>query len=635
METPIPDDVTLHQSGERRIAVPLRVLATAALSTAVAGIVIACLTLRLNPQVHSRPTDALLLMVYLCLGYAVIGLVAGASAWLAVQIILTATHRTRLAGVGRKIESAALGILGLGPLLFAASLPDLGLAGGTLTTLIFSPDLAGKLTTLVAIALLLGTAGLILRPALSALRQKCGLPSRGSLAFGLAAVLGLAIVYALFGAPRATAGEEETTAIDQRLPASPLFDNAPPVVLLCIDGADLDDVILPMVEAGELPIFAQLMVDGTWGELATFAPTLSPAVWTTLVTGKTKEEHGIHGFTVFQLPGLQASILEFPLHSGLNFQLFPLIERLPGMPLIRLPFTSNMRRVPALWNIASRYYPVGIFRWRTTWPVEKVNGFGVASTVTLGETAHRSGKPLDLSLYHHPPDVFEELTPPPGPPGIDAVRPYLKPGVEFDPESERIRFIRSSMRSHTVHYLSLLIRRHQPRFTASTFYSVDAFNHYFGVDSRTGGPFAPAVAERYRFADTRLGELLEALGSDANVIVVSDHGYDFVNNNHTHAPPGIFFARGPAFQPARRVTGLTVFDVAPLVLHLLALPPGQDMPAAASGSYLAALDPAYAKNNPVSTVPSWGSTENVALRPPSAGQERMILDELRSLGYIE
>ncbi|MBD3856618.1 MAG: alkaline phosphatase family protein [Acidobacteria bacterium] len=576
METPIPDDVTLHQSGERRIAVPLRVLATAALSTASAGIVIACLTLRLNPQVHSRPTDALLLMVYLCLG------------------------------------------LGLGPLLFAASLPDLGLAGGTLTTLIFSPDLVGKLTMLVAIALLLGTAGLILRPALSALRQKCGIPSRGSLAFGLSAVLGLAIVYALFGAPRATAGEEETTAIDQRLPASPLFDNAPPVVLLCIDGADLDDVILPMVEAGELPIFAQLMVDGTWGELATFAPTLSPAVWTTLVTGKTKEEHGIHGFTVFQLPGLQASILEFPLHSGLNFQLFPLIERLPGMPLIRLPFTSNMRRVPALWNIASRYYPVGIFRWRTTWPVEKVNGFGVASTVTLGETAHRSGKPLDLSLYHHPPDVFEELTPPPGPPGIDAVRPYLKPGVEFDPESERIRFIRSSMRSHTVHYLSLLIRRHQPRFTASTFYSVDAFNHYFGVDSRTGGPFAPAVAERYRFADTRLGELLEALGSDANVIVVSDHGYDFVNNNHTHAPPGIFFARGPAFQPARRVTGLTVFDVAPLVLHLLALPPGQDMPAAASGS-----------------VPSWGSTENVALRPPSAGQERMILDELRSLGYIE
>ena len=59
------------------------------------------------------------------------------------------------------------------------------------------------------------------------------------------------------------------------------------------------------------------------------------------------------------------------------------------------------------------------------------------------------------------------------------------------------------------------------------------------------------------------------------------------------------------------------------------------MPAAASGSYLAALDPAYVRHNPVSTVPSWGSTENAALRPQATDQEQMILDELRSLGYIE
>ena len=75
--------------------------------------------------------------------------------------------------------------------------------------------------------------------------------------------------------------------------------------------------------------------------------------------------------------------------------------------------------------------------------------------------------------------------------------------------------------------------------------------------------------------------------------------------------------------------------MAPLVLHLLALPPGEDMPAAASKSYLVALDPAYVQQNPVSTIPSWGSTEDAALRPQSNGREQMILDELRSLGYIE
>jgi len=631
------DDLTLELTGERRTAAFQRALATAVFGTAVAGIVIACLTLRLNPQIYARPADALLLIAYLCVGYAVIGLVVGTAAWLAVQIILAATRQTRLAGVARKIESAMLGVLGLGPLLYAASLPDLGLAGRTLTNFIFSPDLAGKLTTLGAVTLALGAAGLVLRPALSTLRQRSGLSVPASLAVGLSAALGLAFVCALFGPPRAAAEEAspETAVVDQQLPASPLFDDAPPVVLLCIDGADLDDVILPMVDAGELPTFARFMAEGTWGELGTFAPTLSPAIWTTLVTGKTKEEHGIHGFTVFQLPGLQASILEFPLHSGLNFKLMPLIERLPGVPSIRLPFTSDMRRVPALWNIAGRYYTVGIFHWRTTWPVENVNGFDLASGVTLGETTGRSGKPRDASLYRHPPDVFEGLPPPPKLPDIDAVRPYLKPGVDFDPEDKRVRLIRSSMSRYTVHYLSLLIRRHQSRFTAAAFYSVDAFNHYFGVDRMTDGSFAPAVAERYRFTDTRLGELLDALGPDINVLVVSDHGYDFVNNNHTHAPSGIFFARGPAFQPGRRVAGLTVFDVAPLVLHLLALPPGEDMPAAASGSYLEALDPAWALRHPVSTLPSWGSIEHAALRPQSDGEEQRILDELRSLGYIQ
>jgi len=294
-----------------------------------------------------------------------------------------------------------------------------------------------------------------------------------------------------------------------------------------------------------------------------------------------------------------------------------------------------MRRVPALWNIAGRYYPVGIFHWRTTWPIENVNGFGLASAVTLGETANRRGRPRNVSLYQNPLGVYEGLPPPPELPGFDAVRPYLKPGIDIDPEDDEVRLIRSSMSRHTIHYLSLLIRRHQPRFTAAAFYSVDAFNHYFGVDRTTGGPFAPAIEERYRFADTRLKELLEALGPDVNVLVVSDHGYDFVNNNHTHAPPGIFFARGPAFQPGRRVAGLTVFDVAPLVLHLLALPPGEDMPAVASGSYLAALDPAWAQQHPVPTIPSWGSTEHAVLRPHSDGEEQRILDELRSLGYIE
>jgi hypothetical protein len=575
--------------------------------------------------------DALVLIVLFFLSYVVVGCVVGIAAWLVLQLTLAVIRPDP----GWVLESALLGFLGLGPPLYAASLPDLGLAGSALTTLIFSPGIAIKLVTLAVAGLVLGGAGVALRPVVSRLREKFGLSGWALVAVALTSTLAAASVWALAGSRGAAASISRNTAADRQLPAASSINEPAPVVLLCIDGADLDDVILPMVEAGELPTFSRLMAEGTWGELATFAPSLSPAIWTTLVTGKTKEEHGIHGFTVYQLPGLQASIFEFPLHSGLNFEILPLIERVPGMPSIRRPFTNDMRRAPALWNIAGRYHTAGYFHWRTTWPVERVNGFGLAEAVTLGETARGPAKGRDPSLSRHPARVFDGLPPPPGLPAIDAVRPYLAPGVSIESEKRRVRFIRKSMSRYTIHYLPLLIARYQPVFTAAAFYSVDGFNHYFGTHHLHGGPFAPAVAERYRFTDARLGELVEALGSEFNLIVVSDHGYDFVNNNHTHAPPGIFFAHGPAFQPGRRVAGLTVFDVAPLVLHLLGLPPGEDMPAVASRSYLAALDPTYIAKHAVPTVVSWGSNEHIALRPRTDAEEQRILEELRSLGYIE
>jgi hypothetical protein len=621
----------MHQSRHGRVASLKRAISASVFGTAAAGIVVACLTLHLNPQVHALIGDALSLIILFFLCAAIVGCITGVAAWLVLQLALRVMGRDS----GRFLEGGLLGIVALGPPLYAASLPDLGLAGSALTTLIFSPGIATKLVTLVVVGLVLGGSGVVLRPAVSRLRQRLGLSRWALVAIPLALTLGAASVWALAGSRGVAASCQPHAAADHNLPAGSLIVDPAPVVLLCIDGADLDDVILPMVEAGELPTFSRLMAEGTWGELATFAPSLSPAIWTTLVTGKTKEEHGIHGFTVFQLPGLKASIFEFPLHSGLNFEILPLIERIPGMPSIRRPFTNDMRRAPALWNIVGRFGTVGYFHWRTTWPVERVNGFGLAEAVTLGETVRGPARNRKQSLSRHPPHVYDDLPPPPRPPAIDAVRPYLAPGAPIDAGNRRVRFIRSSMSPYTIHYLPLLIARFQPIFTAAAFYSVDGFNHHFAADHLRGGPFAPAVAERYRFTDARLGELVNTLGGEFNLIVVSDHGYDFVNNHHTHAPPGVFLAHGPAFQPGRRVAGLTVFDVAPLILHLLGLPPGEDMPAVASRNYLAALDPAYAAKHAVPTIASWGSNEHVALRPRTDAEEQRILEELRSLGYIE
>lgn len=620
------------EDAERPGRVLGRAVVVSASSFLAGGLVIACLTLALNPQIHGRAQEAFLLAGYFALAYGtiggVLGLVAGAALALAGKVLPP--------WAVRHLESAVLAVLGLAPLVYVALLPDSGLTGNLLTGLLFRPARLHGLLRLALFVLALALCGPLLRRGLGAVagrRLPSGWSRRQSAAVVAAAVLGLGVglVWIAAGPRLERLGDDRRGGpAETSVPA-----DASPVLLLCIDGADLDDVILPMVEAGELPAFARLMREGTWGELATFEPTLSPAVWTTLVTGKAKAAHGIHGFTLVRLPGLAHPILEFPLHAGLNFRLVPLLERLPGVPQLRRPFTSDLRRVPALWDIVGRFATVGVFRWRVSWPIEPINGFGVAVPVTLGEAPRRPGYPRHLERYEHPAALLAGFAPPPPLPDLQAVAPYLAPGTPIVPEDERIRLVHSSLSLDASHYLPRLLWRFKPRFTAADFYSVDAFNHYFTADRSSGGPFAPALAERYRFTDERLGELLERLGSRYTMLVVSDHGYDFERNNHAHAPAGVFFARGRGFAPGRQVAGLSVFDMAPLVLHLLGLPGALDMPSVASGSYRRALDPGYLRRHPIGVIPSWGTREGVAAYLRDEDLEREVLEELRALGYIE
>jgi len=98
----------------------------------------------------------------------------------------------------------------------------------------------------------------------------------------------------------------------------------PRVLLVAIDGAD-PTVLARLIAGGKLPTFDRLRREGAYAPLRSREPLLSPVVWTTIVTGRTPQDHGV---------------LDFVEAAGDGHA---------------VPITSARRRVAALWNIATAF----------------------------------------------------------------------------------------------------------------------------------------------------------------------------------------------------------------------------------------------------------------------------------------
>lgn len=606
---------------------------------ALAGLGIARLTLSLNPHLESSWADLFWLHFDFLFVYTAAGAVLGGFAAAALALLKRATSAEGpelppgppKGGLRRRLTVGWVVSVFLAPLAYFLLLPDFGWAPSYLSNFVGAGPArrAGMLLVFVVILLV---AGWIVDAVLGLFRRR-GAPWR--LLFGaVAAGVAVLVCWQVPGSPRPTAVATVPEGPDLEL-APPAEPPPPRLVLLCVDGADLDDVVEPMVAAGELPNFARMMEEGTWGPLATLNPTLSPVVWTTLATGKPPAEHGIHHFLHFRLPGVGQAIYEFPLHTGWNFELFPLLEKIPGMPVLRAPYTSDMRRVEALWQIVGRLYAVGSYRWLLSWPAEEVHGFSVAGGIGWAQLGLELDGKLREERAEH--SVY--------PPGLRLMRPERREltreeieafaGEDLDPGDPRLKPLKSTLSDPTSRELPLLIRKYDARFTAASFYPVDAYHHLFHAYRGRGGLFSGAIAEAYRLTDARLGELLDALDANTRVILVSDHGFDFANGHHTHGPAGLFFARGPGFDAGRRVEDLSVYDIAPMVLRLFEMPLPDDMPGVRSERYRQALSRDFlAGSEPlhIATYETARHGSNESVESPNADE---IKDVLKSLGYIQ
>ncbi|MFQ5411903.1 MAG: alkaline phosphatase family protein, partial [Phycisphaerae bacterium] len=160
-------------------------------------------------------------------------------------------------------------------------------------------------------------------------------------------------------------------------PASPFSR----VLLIGLDGATFD-VIGPLMERGRMPELKSLLDTGTWGPLESTRPPITPAAWTTFMTGKGPGKHGIIDF------------LRYDPHTN------------------RLCFNDNKKistKAKTIWQILSdKDYRVGSINVPMTFPPEPVNGFMISGFDTPPGKDFTYPKSLQAKILAAYPDYTHE-----------------------------------------------------------------------------------------------------------------------------------------------------------------------------------------------------------------------------------
>ncbi len=438
--------------------------------------------------------------------------------------------------------------------------------------------------------------------------------------------------------------------------------DAPPLLVIGVDGADWD-WMEPLLARGELPHIAALRARGAWGVLRSRRPTLSPVLWTTIATGRSHEHHGIEGFATPRLWGARAPLPKLKSLPGLGTGV--LVDALVRWgAIVSGPVSSDARRVPAFWNLATREgVPINVVDWWVTWPAEQVLGSVDSETLYYRpldpqfRSAGRATYPEDLARRLRPDIVGADDV------RIEEVRRFLPATPEEWQEWRRRPAGQRSIEAQIGYFLAVtesdrrvalrLTREGQDRFGQPPdlmvlFRLVDMAGHtslryselvpdHLGASEDELRRYRGVVSEAYRTVDRNIGELLAAFGPAANVLVLSDHGFELQSHPPENLPSydnrngaaGILLAAGPAFRSGR-TDGLSILDVMPLMAELKGFPLADDLDGRPAALTMGSL-----------LVPR-GTPRRVASngeRPtgPSAGAARdaEAAERLRALGYLQ
>jgi predicted AlkP superfamily phosphohydrolase/phosphomutase len=262
-------------------------------------------------------------------------------------------------------------------------------------------------------------------------------------------------------------------------------------VIFGVDGLTFR-VLHPLIKRGTLPNFQRLQQQGCEAVLESRYPPITPAAWMSLATGLKPAGHGVYDFWTY--------------------------ESHPGGSARRARIVTRRKGGQAIWNILSEYgKQVLVINIPVTYPPEPVNGIMVSGYLTPSSN-------LDFTY----PTTFKDVL-------YRAV-----PGYKIDLEKEEIYSVTTShkadrlidatlyMTERRIELTTYLLKEQPWDFCFVAFVGADRLQHSLWEDICA---LDARAIEYFHLLDHGLGLILDQLGPDDCLFVVSDHGFQGVSRS--------------------------------------------------------------------------------------------------------
>jgi len=279
-------------------------------------------------------------------------------------------------------------------------------------------------------------------------------------------------------------------------------------------------ILKPLLAQGRLPHLQRLCEAGSAGVLHSLEPMVSPAIWTSIASGKTPDKHGVWDFVV----------------------------------------SSKSVRCKRIWDMATESgLRVGLCGYMVTWPPPALPGFVIPGSFSRGPETHPATlqviRELDMtqrsdskrSLADHLHRAWQSYRLGVRPATFfDAAWTLARTRLERDYLEKFYHLRRLGFEVYSDVFLRQ-VQQYQPELAMYVFTLVDSTSHNYwkfmeparftAVPEAEIKRHGDKIPHAYETVDRMIGRTLAALArGETNVIVVSDHGFQSVPEAQGRTP---------------------------------------------------------------------------------------------------